>query len=55
MKEYIKHLEKKVEKDSVGLHPSAREVVDKINEIVDYLNDIISVGLIPIPDGYKED
>ena len=59
MKEYIKKLDTHFEKCSDGVAreypPHPFELMRKINEVVEYLNDAISVGLLPIPDGYKED
>ena len=34
---------------------SADELREKLNEVIDYINEGISVGLFPLPDGYKED
>lgn len=34
---------------------SADELREKLNEVIDYLNGGIGVGLFYVPDGYKED
>lgn len=60
MKEYIKPLDTYQLQDRYGNItgeglPSDYEVMDKINELIHYLNSAISVGLFPIPDRFKED
>ena len=53
MKEYIKKLE--IIEDlgrGIGYAPSQFDLMHKINEVIDYLNMVISVGILPYPDGY---
>ena len=58
MTEYIKKLETHFEKCSDGVAreypPHPFELMQKINEVVDYLNSLISVGILPYPDGYSK-
>jgi len=58
MKEYIKKLETHFEKCSDGVAreypPHPFELMQKINEVVEYLNGVISVGMLPIPDRHEE-
>jgi hypothetical protein len=54
MKEYIKKPRKKAISEYIyGLDLS--DMAEKLDEVIDYLNGVISVGLLPVPDGYKED
>lgn len=34
---------------------SADELREKLNEVINYINGCISVGLFTLPDGYNED
>ena len=55
MKEYIKKLE--IIEDhgrGIGSVPSRFEVMDKINEIIDYLNDKIDLGFFLPPNKFNE-
>lgn len=31
------------------------QIYEKLSEIINYLNNAIGVGLLPVPDGYRED
>ena len=53
MKEYIKKLE--IIEDhgrGIGYAPGPFELMYAVNEIIDYLNMVISVGILPYPEGY---
>ena len=59
MKEYIKKLKEHIygydqdgNPELVG-PPTPNELTYKINEIIDYLNMVISIGDLPYPEGYN--
>lgn len=54
MKEYIKKPQKRALGDN-GYGLDLWDMAEKLDEVIDYLNGLISVGLLPLPDGYKED
>lgn len=53
MKEYIKPVSRVY--GAIGSYVNEFELLGKVNEIIEYLNGVINVGLLPIPDGYKEE
>lgn len=53
MKEYIKPVSRVY--GAIGSYVNEFELLGKVNEIIEYLNGVISVGLLPIPEGYKEE
>lgn len=53
MKEYIKPATQV--HGATGSYVNMFELLDKVNEIIKYLNEAIGVGLLPMPDNYKED
>ena len=53
MKEYIEPMQKSY--TSTGTYVNEFQMLSKLNEVINYLNGLIDVGLLPIPDGYKED
>lgn len=60
MKEYIKRLRTYPMVTQYGVvtgerYPNDKAIMDKINEVIGYLNTMIGAGLFPLPDGYKED
>lgn len=60
MIEYIKRLHSYLMQDRDGTvygeeYPSNSEITDKINEVVDYLNSMIGVGIFPLPDNYEKE
>ena len=52
MKEYIKKLRVIEDIRGVGYAPGPFDLTYAINEIIDYLNGVISVGILPYPEGY---
>lgn len=57
MTEYIKKLTRLEEGPNGAIKawpPHPFELMYKINEVVDYLNSLISVGILPCPDGYSK-
>ena len=52
MKEYIKKLRIIEDIRGLGHAPGPFELMYAVNEIIDYLNMVISVGILPYPEGY---
>ena len=52
LKEHIYGYDQDGNPELVGT-PTLEELTDKINEIIDYLNMVISVGMLPYPEGYN--
>lgn len=51
MKEYIKPMMATYTYDRSYVNEF--QLMDNVNEVIEYLNGLIDVGILPVPEGYK--